>query len=541
MDPVGKRLLLTISGVVLMLLAYSAVADRLPPWQDELFVVSTGLSIARSKPPIESVMALYPQSDSPIKFYGPVSFESEALLIHIFGLSMRAWRLVCFAGVVFNLLVAVNLVRLGGGDEWAQLVTALTLGISGFTAAMQPGRWDFVTSGLFFSGLLILLPALEAGARALLWRAATAGLLIGCSLGSTPRALTLSLAAAVAACLLMLFFPRTRRNLLLGSLAAGSSAVLAQTLLLLPWGLDSFSWYAYVRRATRQDIHNATPLTGAGGWGLDIHHHKTLTLVAVCLLLASICNVASRWSSAYSNGKLPIRAFLALFAVSNLTLMLLLTRGSLGLSSFWLTPAIVAVMSWFCGRSLFLTRTGTAGAAFVGLAMLILLFQAARQVVAISLTWSRRNDAEVAAIVRRNIPEGAVVYGPINGYLYAVENAKRTYLYLYEQQRQVIPWLPANPHLDAAVPVSRDLDNQICAQPAYVMWPVPDLVRQPLEEPMPETLRARLGLKIAQLHRPPLPKWKEALLGKMGQIGGKYGFPDVAIFQLRGRGRCGEP
>ena len=64
--------------------------------------------------------------------------------------SDETWRLACFAGVIFNLLIAVSLVRLGGGDGWAQLITALTLGISGFTAAMQPGRWDFVTSGLFF-------------------------------------------------------------------------------------------------------------------------------------------------------------------------------------------------------------------------------------------------------------------------------------------------------------------------------------------------------------------------------------------------------
>ena len=57
-----------------------------------------------------------------------------------------------------------------------------------------------------------------------------------------------------------------------------------------------------------------------------------------------------------TTGKGLIRVFLALFAASNLILMLLLTRGSLGLSSFWLTPVVVALMCWFDGGSLATTR-----------------------------------------------------------------------------------------------------------------------------------------------------------------------------------------
>ena len=542
MNSAGSRVLFIsgICGVVVMLLVYTALVDRLAPWQDELFVVSAGLSIARSQPPIESVMALYPRSDSPIKFYGPVSFEAEALLIRIFGLSMGPWRLACFAGVVFNFLIAVGLVRLGGGDRWGQLITTLSLAISGFTAAMQPGRWDFVTSGLFFSGLLLLLPWIEAPGKGQLWRVLLAGTLIGFSLGSTPRALTLCLAAAISASVVVLFFPKIRKSLLLGALGTGAQAVLVQNLLLLPWGLNSFSWYAYVRKSTKQDVNNATPITGVGGWGVDLHHHKTLTIVSLCLVAASLCSALPRLRSASTDGKLLFRVFLALFAAANLVLMLLLTRGSLGLSGFWLTPVVVALMCWFDWSSLAATKLGALAAAFVGVALLILMFQAARQVIATSLTWSRRSNADLTAFVRRSVPRSAVIYGPINGYLYPVEMAGRTYLYLHEQERQVLPWLPANPHLDAAIPVTEELDEQICAQPAYLMWPVPDPLRQPFEEPMPETLRARLGPKVAELRQPPLPSWKESLLGKLGQVGGKYGLPDVAIFQMRSPTPCGK-
>jgi hypothetical protein len=220
--------------------------------------------------------------------------------------------------------------------------------------------------------------------------------------------------------------------------------------------------------------------------------------------------------------------------------MLLLTRGSLGLSGFWLTHVVIALMCWFDGRSLAATRLGALAATFVSAALLILVFQAARQVVAIVLTWSRRSTAGLTAFVQQRVPERAVIYGPIDGYLYPVEIAGRAYLYLYEQERLVLPWLPANPHSNAAIPVTQELDDQICTQPAYVIWPIPDPLRQPQEEPMPETLRTRLGSKIAELRQPPLARWKETVLQEAGQIGGKYGFPDVAIFQLRSLGDCGK-
>jgi hypothetical protein len=542
MNSAGSRSLFVsgVTGILLVLLLYVAIVDRLVPWQDELFVVSAGLSIARSQPPIESVMALYPHSDSPVKFYGPVSFEAAAWLIRIFGFSPGPWRLACFGGVVFNLLIAVGLVRLGGGDEWAQLITALVLAISGFAAAMQPGRWDFVTSGLFLSALLLLLGGIEAGGSALSWRAATAGPLIGFALGCTPRALTLTLAAAITASLVAFLFPRVRKNLLFGALSVAALAILTQNLLLLPWRLNSLSWYRYVRNSTKQDPHNATPVTGTGGWGLDFQNHKTLILVTVCLLAASLCSALPHLMSPLMNGKLVLRFFLAFFAVTNLLLMLLLTRGSLGLSSYWLTPVIVALMCWFDWSSVSATKRGMLAAILVGLSLLTLISQAARPLAATLLTWNRRSTADLTAFVRRSVPENAAIYGPISGYLYPVELAGRTYLYLYEQERRVIPWLPANPHTDPSVPVNEEVDEQSCARPTYVMWPIDDSSRHSLGEPMPAALQERLGPNVSELRQPPVTKWKEGLLRELGETAGKYGFPDVAIFQLRKPGICGK-
>jgi hypothetical protein len=529
-----------VCSIALVTLLYAALVDRLTPWQDELFVVSAGLSIARSQPPIESVIALYPQSDSPIKFYGPVSFEAAAGLIRIFGPSVGPWRLACFGGVIFNLLIAIRLVRLGGGSEWAQLAIGLVLALSGFAAAMQPGRWDFVTTGLFLSGLLLLLLGIEAQGSGLFWRVALAGPLIGAALASTPRALTLTLAAAVTASLSALVFPMIRKKLLFGAFGTATLAVLTQNLLLFPWGLNSLSWYKYVRNSTRQDPHNATPVTGTGGWGLDLQNHKILIFVTGCLFAASLCRVLPRLGSLRVRRKLVFRVFLASFAVTNLLLMLLLTRGALGLSSFWLTPVLVALMCWLDGGSVSETRWGALAAAFVGVALLVLMFQGARPVLAVLLTWNRRSTPRLSEFVRQTVPKGAAIYGPTSGYLYPVEMADRRYFYLYEQEREVIPWLPANPHPDPSIPVNEELDEQSCARPTYVMWPIDDPLGHSLGEPMPEALEVRLGPKISEFRQPPLTKWKESLLGDLTAITGRYGFPDIAIFQLRTPAACGK-
>ena len=123
-------------------------------WEDEIFAVSTAWSIVHAKPPVLSVLAQYPRTGSPLRFYGPVSFEAGALLIRMFGLSSTVWRLVCTAGVVLSIWASLCLVHLAGGDKWAGFITALVIALSGSVAPF-PGRWDAITAGLFLTGLLL--------------------------------------------------------------------------------------------------------------------------------------------------------------------------------------------------------------------------------------------------------------------------------------------------------------------------------------------------------------------------------------------------
>ena len=108
-----------VAAIVVILFANTVVTEREGAWEDEIFAVSTAWSIVHSKPPHLSVLAQYPGTGSPLRFYGPVSFEAEALLIRMFGLSATVWRLVCLAGVILSIWAALRLVHLAGGDKWA--------------------------------------------------------------------------------------------------------------------------------------------------------------------------------------------------------------------------------------------------------------------------------------------------------------------------------------------------------------------------------------------------------------------------------------
>jgi len=517
-------------AIVLALAIFALTTERQTAWEDEVFAVSTGWSIARSHPPILSVLDQYPQTASPIKFYGPVSFEAEALLIRLFGLSLSAWRMACVAGVAFSIWAAMTLVNVAGGDKWAGLITGLIIALSGSLAPF-PGRWDAVTSGLFLTGLLFFLRGVEHEGRALLWRATVAGVFIGFALSSSPRALTLVLAAVVASVLVMLCSRRVAKRFFLGSLCMFSVAALTQTALLSPWGENSFSWYLYLKRATRADSINATPLVGQGNWSPDLHHHKTLVVLLSIFLLISTYHVLSQWIPRAYPDKLPLKLFLTFFAVTNLFLMLLVLANSLGQSAFWLPPALAAFTCWIDWSFPRHRKFGVVTVTLVGICVLLLVFQQLEQSGSVILTWNRRSTDDLKAFVDATVPKGATVYGPIGRYFYAVELSGRQYLYTHEQTTPGLYSVGRNPMGDK-------LDAQICSRPTYAIWPKSDGVYPVEGEPMPDALRDRLANKVGEFHQPPLASWKEWVLGRIGEISGKYGFPDAVVYSLKSMTPC---
>jgi hypothetical protein len=520
-----------ISLVVLVLVMSLVTIERQATWEDEVFAVSTAWSLARSQPPILSVLAQYPHTGSPVLFYGPVSFEAAALLIRAFGLSPTIWRLACFGGVLLCLFASCQLVRVAGGDRWAQVITALVIALIESVGSTLPGRWDAVTCGLFLSGLLLFLGGIERMQRIFYLRSVLAGVPIGFALASTPRALTLSLAALAALVLTGLCFARLRGRFILGSMGTALTALLVHTLLLLRWGQTTVSWYAFIRQATAGDTINATPLAGRGVWTLDLVHHKTLTLLVFVLLVVSLFNVATR-RSYIDTEKIPIKFCLTTFAFINSALMLLVLANALGQAVFWLPPVIVATMCWI-DLGFQIGRTGGKIAVFLtGACLLLPLLQQAEQLAVVLLTWNRRSTDALTAFVKRTIPVGSVVYGPIGGYFYPVELSEDQYRYPFEQ---TTPGLYSERRASAAA----KLDEEICSHRTYAIWPKTDPMHHPQEQTMPEELRERLQAPLEEFDQPALAQWKNVLLQRMGEIGGKYGFPDAVIYSLKAEA-CGK-
>ena len=70
--------------------------------------------------------------------------------------------------------------------------------------------------------------------------------------------------------------------------------------------------------------------------------------------------------------------------------------------------------------------------ALLTLCLLAMGIEEAEQTGAVILSWSQRSTNALVAFVHKNTPGGAVVYGPIGDYFYAVELAGDQYLYPFE-------------------------------------------------------------------------------------------------------------
>lgn len=518
-----------ICALLVVLLSNLFITERQEPWEDEIFAVSTGWSLARSGPPTLSVLADYPRTGSPVLFYGPVSFEVEAWLIRVFGLSVFVWRFACFLGLPLCIIVCWALIKVAGGNKWARLTAALFIALAGSVSGPFPGRWDFIAVGLFLSGLLLFTGSIKDKRGRSLWRPAVAGIPIGFALASSPRVLTLSLAALAAMFLTALCFRKLRKRVFLGALVMFSGTVLVHTLLLLPWGLNSLSWYAFLKRATRSDYINATPLTGRGIWVLDLQHHKLLAIVFVLLLIIPL--VQFKRTSRTDSAEWPLRLFLTFFASINMIMMFLLLENTLGQTAYWLPPVVVAIMCRLNWEFRYDRGLATLSAVVISVCLLLLCVEEVEQMAAVALTWQQRSTIALTAFARQHIPVGSTVYGPIGSYFYPVELSGSHYFYPFER---TTPGL----YSQSNESIGDKLDKEICSHPSYAMWPTVDPMHHPEAQRMPDALRGRLQMRVAEFDQPPLARWKDLLLQDLGPIGSKYGFPNVVIYSLQSR-HCG--
>lgn len=520
-------------GAVFAILALNVLTvNGQLPWQDEVFVTSTAWSMAHSGVPKLSVLVQYPQSGSPIGFYGPVSFQAALVLVKMFGLSLAPWRLVCLGGVAFTAIAGALLVRVGGGDRWAQLLAALMLTLVGTISRFLPGRWDYVTTGFFFLGLLPVARMTRSHLRPPLWHLLLGGASLGIALGSTPRSLPLISSMLAALVVTALVFRQLIKPVSWVAAVTSTTAVLVHSAILWPWGLNTFSWYAQVRETARKDFMDVTPVMGGGSWQFDFAHHKVTLAVLALMAVTTIGGMVAVKRSGANAASKATRLFLGALALLNLLQMLALVGRSLSRPEFMLPPIIIAALCWFEWENWRRQRFERLAAAAACTALAVLLLQDLQLGAAVVLSWDRRDPAALTSFVRRTVPRGSTVYGPVGGYFYAVEQAGSRYLYTYEETLEGLKSEPA-------ARIGDKLDGEICADRVYLIWPKADKKYYPEVPAMPEPVRSRVLPESADFHEPDLGAPRNYLLRRLGFTVNKYGYADTAIYRLGNARGCG--
>ncbi len=485
--PRPRRLIrLQIFGWCLLVLyfvtTFALVEGREPVWGDELYPQSTAWSIVHGRPANLSVDGLFAHDIPLVRFFGPVSFRVAAAWIRLFGLSVLPWRALCFLfGISLITVSSALLLRLSGAGHWVVLGGASTVLISTAYCILLPGRWDPVTVGLIFAGILFLLHAVSGSAARLALLACAAGILFGLAAGSTPRALPpltgVACGVISAACV-----DADRRSRFLGAGAvAAFSSLVTNALLLAPLGMTPWSWVQFVRSASKGDQIDSSPLLG-GQWNLELPTHKTVALLTGFLLVSGfLCAWAQR--RGWGGERKTLRVALAVTALANLALSAVLLSRFLGYAIFWLPFLVMASFSWIGWESLRSRTLRSLIAASVCLELLLPASLEIRRMHTGVKLWKGRDPQILLTRIRSNIPRGSIVFGPIGGSFFPVEQSGSRYLDL---DNDVTPGLAAGD--DTAAYRDRALDAAACTAPTFAIWP-----RDDAANPLPEEI-ARHGI-----------------------------------------------
>jgi hypothetical protein len=450
---------------LLLLFMHTVLVDRhAQTWEDEVFAVSTGWSIAHGGPANLSVLGLYPRTISPERFYGPVSFQAEALLLRAFGLSPFPWRVAISCGYLLILLASLFLLRTLGADRWTQWIgSTATTAISLYTGSLLPGRWDPVTIGLLMLGLALMLSAPGLSRPAQLLRSIAAGIVFGLAIGSTPRTLPILFSIGVGIAAAAWIDKAERKGWLLASLVAVLSTVAVHWALLAPLGMTPWSWFQFVRQASHGDPINSSPLLG-GSWNLGLESHLGIELITLLLFVTGAIAIAHSVPNARSSRRIA----LTIAALLNLALDLLLVSRALSQAIFWLPPLCAAALCWVDWKALRTPRLKYMVAALLCLEFLIpVAVEAQREAAALRPQRSGREHLR-SALIHNFIAPGSVVFGPLGGYFFQVEQDGSRYLYLEEM---TTPGLSSN--ADSPAYRRHGLDLVACAHQVYAVWPRP--------------------------------------------------------------------
>jgi hypothetical protein len=444
--------LLAAATVLVLVLAYVPLIRIHQGWEDEIYWVSTCLSMLRHKGGVPSVLADFPAPVSPLRFYGPTMFWFATAVLKVFGFSMRTWRSFTFAGdVAYLASIAVLFYRLR--RSWAIAMGAVlfcSLSITFSFGLSLPGRPDSWTLALVVLALTVAATDSVDGEPGAIppGRWVAFGALVGVAASTTPRVWPLLF-------FMVLFLPlRVVRGRVQAMAIVTASSLAVWSLILLPLRMTIWGFFAAVRQASTGDAVDVSPLMG-GKWGFG--HALTQVVYFGALLFIVALVDFGRWRKIAR-----FQHWLLAVALLNLVAALLLTARSLNMFAYWgFLIEIAALCTWTetaPGRRLQVAR----GIGFA-LCLFMVTLRAAREMPAL-MHWDESNPRLVEQELRANIPPGSVVYGRPGRYFYPSLAIGADYRHPVDWSSPGRASTPGHPGLPAPM-------RDACHAPAFLVWP----------------------------------------------------------------------
>jgi hypothetical protein len=503
--PARCALLFATATLIVLILAYIPIVRAHQGWEDEIYWVSTGLSMLRHGGEIPSVLADYAQPADPLRFYGPTLFWLGVGALKVFGFSMRTWRSFTFVGnIAYLASIGVLFYRLR--RSWtiamgAVLFCSLSLGMSfGISLPGRPDAWALAVIVLALTLAAKDTPEDEPAA-AMPWRWIVFGALLGVAASTTPRVWPL---LGLMVILLPLLVVR-RRTLTMAVVVV--SWLVVWSVILLPLRTTPWSFVASVRHASTGDTVDVSPLMG-GRWGFG---HSATQVAYYGALLVVLCLVdISRWRQVAR-----FQHWLLAVALLNFAATLVLTARSLNMITYWgFLLEIAAFYAWTESAPRLRLRIAWAIGAVLCLFMVTL--RIARELPTL-MHWRQRNPMLVEQELRANIPPGSLVYGRPGQYFYpalAIGADYRSPVDATDPGRASTPGQPGLPTPMRAA----------CHAPAYLVWPA-----GPQSEPLPPMPHATLE-RIASYSNP--PEQRSAVERIVEKVPGGRAEPDQKDFEI---------
>lgn len=444
--------LLALLLAVVLILMYTVLIRAHQGWEDEVYWVSTCLSILRHHGAVPSILTDFPRPFSPPLLYGPTIFWMAVATMKVFGFSMRTWRSFTFAGeIVYFAAVLVLFYRLR--RSWVigiggALFSALSLDPT--FAILLPGRPDYWTLAMVVAAFTVAAETVQSQ-RAFFVQWLSFGAWLALASSTTPR--VWPLLGLMWATLPL----RIGRDWLRAMALSASAWLLLWSLLLVPLHMTILQFVASVRAASAGDAVDVSPLLG-GSWGFS-HAHTQVLFFGVMLLGIGIVDF-TRWREVAR-----FQRWLIVVAVLHLAALILLVARAFNTTIYWgFVFQLAAIYAWTEAAPASRLRAARLIGAVLTIFMVLLRIGHELPVFA---QWSYRDPRLVIQELGAFIPPGSIVYGPEAKYFYPTLSIGSEYRHPVDRASKGRASTPGRPNLPSPM-------RDACRAPAFLIWPTGD-------------------------------------------------------------------